>query len=883
MRLEDHLVLSRYVLHLVGAKDLEDVQAALSPVQEGPAEAGHSHFAGVLQARSGFGIPPEDMRRYDLAVMGAEERLRRARGPLSLRYFQWFSLLQSEWYLHQLAERPDGLLRDLEAWTRRLRDSRLLPADFPDFVPADLWRLAFFLATGSGKTLLMHVHLGQVRRHLLGEDPGAALRSPTPGARRFDHLLLVTPGEELSRQHLKELALSGIPAIPLLEARRDWSRYADHVKVVEIHKVVERASGDGVSVELDQLGDRNLVLVDEGHKGTGSEARTWKDRQKRLSGRGLLLEYSATFAQAVGAAGRPAREGLLREYGKAILSDYSYRYFYRDGFGKDFEVLNVANAGEDRAHELLVGGLLLFFAQHRLYALHPEAMREYRIDPPLWVFVGSSVNAVRSVHRQSQSDVATVIGFLRRFLGDADWATEAIARSLGGRSGFVDEEGKEVFGRLLETLEGTAPLDLYREVTDEVFGGRGAVEVWAIKAADGELGLRLSTPRGDRSPWFGLVSIGDVSAFRKHLHEHLGLEVRDDHIEGSLFNGISEPDSPIKLLVGSKKFIEGWSSWRVSAMSLLNIGKSQGSQVIQLFGRGVRLRGRGFTLKRSAALPGAPPWLHLLETLYVLGWNADYLAEFQRMLANEGLTRRVPVAVTAADPWPEGLAVPATPEGYDAAREEVWRLEPMDLPVRIDRRPRLSHARASRATAALAVGTAPAESTRVDFARWGSLLDWRRLHVDLLAWAEARGYGNLAIPRGVLPGILAQPGTELFLTEGEGRDPERLQAEALCLLRAYVDRFRAHREREAEGRRLVPVPLTREGARDRAMLIDGYTVSSRSPEGEPEFLRRLQAMMDDARWWRGDGNYGLPRMYVQQHLYNPLLLGSKEVDVSPPG
>jgi len=50
------------------------------------------------------------------------------------------------------------------------------------------------------------------------------------------------------------------------------------------------------------------------------------------------------------------------------------------------------------------------------------------------------------------------------------------------------------------------------------------------------------------------------------------------------------------LLIGSKKFSEGWSSWRVSSMGLMNVGKSEGSQIIQLFGRGVRLKGYQFSL-----------------------------------------------------------------------------------------------------------------------------------------------------------------------------------------------------------------------------------------------------------------------------------------------
>jgi hypothetical protein len=97
-------------------------------------------------------------------------------------------------------------------------------------------------------------------------------------------------------------------------------------------------------------------------------------------------------------------------------------------------------------------------------------------------------------------------------------------------------------------------------------------------------------------------------------------------------------------LIGSKKFTEGWSSWRVSSMGLMNIGRSEGSQVIQLFGRGVRLKGYEMSLKRSQRLdqdqrPDSklPKDLPVLETLNVFGIKADYMAHFKQFLKEEGL------------------------------------------------------------------------------------------------------------------------------------------------------------------------------------------------------------------------------------------------------
>ena len=78
-------------------------------------------------------------------------------------------------------------------------------------------------------------------------------------------------------------------------------------------------------------------------------------------------------------------------------------------------------------------------------------------------------------------------------------------------------------------------------------------------------------------------------------------------------------------------------------MGLLNVGRTEGSQIIQLFGRGVRLKGYKFSLKRSSKLdpslqPASKPrFMHNLETLNIFGIKADYMEQFKQFLEDEGL------------------------------------------------------------------------------------------------------------------------------------------------------------------------------------------------------------------------------------------------------
>jgi len=85
-------------------------------------------------------------------------------------------------------------------------------------------------------------------------------------------------------------------------------------------------------------------------------------------------------------------------------------------------------------------------------------------------------------------------------------------------------------------------------------------------------------PEVGENEYFGVINIGDTLGFKKQL-EKKGISVEQDAVSDSLFDDIKKEGSKINILIGSKKFIEGWDTWRVSSMGLLNIGKGQGPQL----------------------------------------------------------------------------------------------------------------------------------------------------------------------------------------------------------------------------------------------------------------------------------------------------------------
>jgi hypothetical protein len=207
--------------------------------------------------------------------------------------------------------------------------------------------------------------------------------------------------------------------------------------------------------------------------------------------------------------------------------------------------------------------------------------------------------------------------------------------------GLVTATGTNLFaGRFayLNTI-GLTPAQIFEETLATVFNapGGGQLYVENLKGAAGEVALRI----GAENDTFGVINVGDEAKLVKLCDEH-GLATGEREFSGSLFHEINLPISPVNMLIGAKKFTEGWSSWRVSTMGLMNVGRGEGAQIIQLFGRGVRLKGFDMSLKRSGKtqLPEGverPRYITALETLGIFGIRADYMAEFRKHLEEEGL------------------------------------------------------------------------------------------------------------------------------------------------------------------------------------------------------------------------------------------------------
>ena len=879
--LERRLVLLAWLNERLGYRENRALLADMAQADEGFDAEGRSYiYARLASGESRLkDVSLTDLARYDANIRVHLTAMNKGRlRPIALRYFQYLAALYTEIFLDWSCNRRGALLRSLNDLVKRRNVNRSArEARETEFATSDLRKLAFWMATGSGKTLIMHLNYRQFLHY--NRDP-------------LDNILLITPNEGLSDQHLAELQMSNIPAARFDLTKSNLLRAGRNaIEVTEITKLVETKRGGGVRVPVEAFAGNNLIFVDEGHKGSGGEA--WRNLRDALGETGFTFEYSATFGQALAAAQNPE---LMAEYGKAIAFDYSYRYFYGDGYGKDFHILNLQQATTaDRTDRLLLANLLSFCEQQLVFAEQGEAFRPYNLARPLWVFVGGSVNAVYTERRQPRSDILTVVRFLHRLIANSSWAMAAIGELMAGNSGLRDADGKDIFADKFEYLRGRDSATVYRDILARVLhasAGSG-LHLCNIRGRDGEIGLKV----GGAEDYFGLIYIGDTAKFKNLVAaDNAGIALEEDAFSGSLFDGINAPGTTIEVLIGARKFIEGWDSWRVSNMGLLNIGRTEGSQIIQLFGRGVRLRGRDMTLKRSAALDGQhPDYIKLLETLNIFAVRANYMAQFRDYLEREGVERDgvldLPLSIVPNRNFlNKGLVIPRVNDGRDFAAETEVLLAPNPAVRRVlvDVSAKVRQLDGDFAEMARATSGDERRIPRESFA----LVDWGDVYLDLLEYKAQRGWGNLIIcpdePRHILGAetpvyhLIAE---ENVVKPRSYEDRERLQETVVSIVRKYADALYRHERAQWESRHVVYKTLDESDPNFQFNFDDGggrYIVSV--PRLERDLIDDFEQLIADSHALYESDMGNLPRIHFDQHLYQPLLVESADkITLSPPG
>jgi hypothetical protein len=887
MKFEQRLLLNQYLLSLLNARTFDNLAQDLRNDQsyEQVDEEGRTGFYHVLVAKlsQGAAISRDLLATYDENIVRHTRTISRKRGEtIRWKYFQYLALLFTEIYLDRFFHNPKGLLQDLNNLLETFNAETAQEDRLPAYAPDDLRKICYWMATGSGKTLIMHMNILQYHHYLRLAGNGNQL----------NRVILLTPNEGLSIQHLDEMHASGFVRAEIFQKDYQmrlptaWDTPA--VDIIDIHKLREEAGEKTVAIETFEGG--NLVLVDEGHLGASGEE--WLDKRDRLCADGFSFEYSATFGQAMKAS---RRKELTEKYAKTILFDYSYKFFHRDGYGKNYWILNLPDEKDDETRKLyLTGCLLTFYQQQRLYLDKSPEFRLHNLEAPLWVFVGSSVSAVRTEHKRKVSDVVDILLFLADFVKNKEASLRRLQQLLSGRSNILDSRDHDVFASAFPYLvmSERRGIELYADILSLLFNAKatGALHVEMLKGIEGELALRIA----DNEP-FGVINVGDAPALKKLCQQHPQLVVSEGIIMESLFFKIKESDSHITVLIGSKKFTEGWNSYRVSTMGLMNVGRAEGPEIIQLFGRGVRLRGLDNCLKRSNHLTGVQPPRHLrlLETLDVFGIRANYMRQFKEYLEEEGVPTEgettefvLPTRVTISDI--DKLKFLELDKNVDFRRDAPRPI--LDSPTEAMKRypipfnwyPKLQ-AEHSQELRELDTG-AVIEEGRITESHI-AFLDWDAIFWDLEKYKSERGWYNLRIPYRIMRSLLRDPSWyRLFIPLKEleidsFEKAKRLQELASAMLKRYVERYYMLRKDEWERKHLRLVRLKQ----DSEIIPDKYRFLVEASKDEiVAKLREIERAVRNNDIQHIEQFGALQPILFSRHIYQPLIhLDRNGITVTP--
>lgn len=882
-KLQEALVLFKYMLSLFGCNDLAALSDDLKdPVLEGTDNDGTSHIVDALKRHLyvTHEITEEELYEYDRHIVKYTREINEKRtDKIQWKYFQYLSLLFTEVYLDRYFSDRQKLLNDINQFLKSDFNQRTETwHGMPDFQEDDLRKLAFWCATGSGKTLMMHVNIKQYLYY-----------ASKHNAKKLNRILVLTTNEGLSEQHLKELVLSDFQAEMFSKQGRGSWYTGQGIEVIDINKLAEK-DGDK-SVAVDSFEGNNLVLVDEGHRGTGGEA--WKEYRNRLTMEGFSFEYSATFGQAIASQSGEKRRILLEEYGKATLFDYSYRYFYNDGYGKDYRIMNMDSWDDEQLFNMyLTAYLLCLYEQTLVYQSSPLVKNKFFIAKPLGIFVGGSVNAVKTVRKMQVSDVVIILLFLQAFINRPDEFTNYIKRLFDADEGIKNKKGYSLFANSFQLAkrgmiigeEETFARDTYRKVLKVLFHSdapNAHLHIDKQKGGDEEIGLRI----GD-ADYFGVINVGDGDSLIK-LCVANGLNCEKKEFgKLSLFATINEEDSPINILIGSKKFSEGWSSWRVSAMGLMNVGRSEGSEIIQLFGRGVRLKGYEYSLKRSSKLDSSyspdkiPQGLREIETLNIFGVRADYMDAFRKYLEDEGLPANEETYTSIQIPTinllgSQKLKIVRLKKGYDFKKTITVKPEELidDVRIKLDCMPKVEaiYSRGSGVDEAVVLPKGKLSSSHLAF------INWNKVFFALQEMKNERSWYNMELSLDELKRLMLTPDWyELYIQPSDlefhnfGRDVTRWQDITIALLRAYVDRAYKYCKGKWESKYMETVYIDSSDPN----FFDEYTVEVRNDQQEwIEKLKELREQIISGNLVRDFSIYGhwINAIRFDRHLYCPIL------------
>lgn len=489
-------------------------------------------------------------------------------------------------------------------------------------------RMSFWMATGSGKTLVIVKLL-----ELLG------LLMQNQKIPQKD-ILFLTYREDLIEQfknHIDEFNASyhniHINLINLKEyASHKQNLVLNFQNTIDVYYYRSDLISDEQKDKIINFKnyDNNgnwYILLDEAHKGDKEDSK----RQifySILSRNGFLFNFSATFTDE-------------RDFATCVYN-FNLARFIEDGYGKhiyiskeDIKVLEDKNLNtENEKQKILLKIFILQFTINKQF----EKIKEYKLyHKPLLLTLVNSVNTEDSDLELFFREIEKIASGIKEENLLKQVKIE-LSNEISNNAKFEFEDIK-IDNGFIDTIKEIT----YGDIIKYVFNSEtcGKIEVLKIPSNKQELVFKLKTSERP----FALMKIGDITEWIKS--KLTGYEIIERFDNESIFKKINQNED-INILMGSRSFYEGWDSNRPNIVLFINIGKGTDAKkfVLQSIGRGVRIEPLPNKRKRALFLynnreidenifNSIKRFVEPLETLFVFGTKAENLKEVIETLKQE--------------------------------------------------------------------------------------------------------------------------------------------------------------------------------------------------------------------------------------------------------
>lgn len=491
-------------------------------------------------------------------------------------------------------------------------------------------RMSFWMATGSGKTLVI-VKMIEMLGYLI-------LNKEIPKK----DILFLAHREDLIEQfknHVDEFNRNNFGTKITLKSLREYSSAKRELTIFKENEITvfyiksDLVSDKRKQNEIDYKDYDNFgnwyILLDEAHKGDKEDSKR-QIYYTILSRNGFLFNFSATFTDP-------------KDFATCVFN-FNLSRFTEEGYGKHLYISeqNVKafkdknDFSEIEKQRIVLKTLTMLTYINLYYDKIDKIKSKISYHRPLMLTLVNSVNTEESDLEMYFKEIAKVAtGKVSKKIFEEIKAE--IIEEFGERKHFLFEEDTIINfdSEKLSKIE-------ISDILKKVFNAKTHSEIEVIKIPKNNQELAFKLKSSDTP--FALAKFGDISNWLKEKLS--GYEINIQWDDESIFKKLNEEDSSINILMGSRSFYEGWDSNRPNIILYINIGVGTDSKkfVLQSIGRGVRVepvKNKKVRLKKLLFEKDEKLYKELkddiqpLESLFIYGTKSDNLKQVINTMRQE--------------------------------------------------------------------------------------------------------------------------------------------------------------------------------------------------------------------------------------------------------